>query len=231
MDQFFDMFTLANPAATTTPVATMLLSLLMACAIGQVMGWTYLWTHVSPSYSKSFTASLVTLPVIVCLMMILMAGSTAIAFGLLAVFAVVRFRNVLKDTRDTSFILWAIVEGMGVGTMHYTEAICGLLVVGGLIGYLWYSDFGSRQQFDATLSIDMGQTSVPLDDMLAPILNRHAAKWKKSGNQQLTQLGSSVAYQLLLRDPSRSDELRNELLQADEVNQISLYVNDFQSET
>ncbi len=231
MDQFFDMFTMANPVATTTPVATMLLSLLMACAIGQVMGWTYLWTHVSPSYSKSFTASLVTLPVIVCLMMILMAGSTAIAFGLLAVFAVVRFRNVLKDTRDTSFILWAIVEGMGVGTMHYTEAICGLVVVGGLIGYLWYSDFGSRHQFDATLSIDTGQTSVPLDELLAPILDRHAAKWKKAGNQQFTQLGSSIAYQLLLRDPSRSDELRNELLETDDVRQISLYVNDFQSET
>jgi len=199
VDQFLDMFTLANPVATTTPVATMLLSLLMACAIGQVMGWTY--------------------------------GSTAVAFGLLAVFAVVRFRNVLKDTRDTSFILWAIVEGMGVGTMHYTEAICGLLVVGGLIGYLWYSDFGSRQQFDATLSIDMGQTSVPLDETLAPILDRHAAKWKKAGNQQLTQLGSSIAYQLLLRDPSRSDELRNDLLQAEDVKQISLYVNDFQSET
>jgi hypothetical protein len=231
VDQFFDMFTLANPVATTTPVATMLLSLLMACAIGQVMGWVYLWTHVSPSYSKSFTASLVTLPVIVCLMMILMAGSTAIAFGLLAVFAVVRFRNVLKDTRDTSFVLWAIVEGMGVGTMHYTESICGLVVVGGLMGYLWLSDFGSRQQFDATLAIDMGQTSVPPDEMLSPILDRHAAKWKKSGNQQLTQIGSSIAYQLLLRDPSRSDELRDELLQTDDVQQISLFVNDFQSET
>ncbi len=231
MDQFFDILTLTNPSVTTTPVTTMLLSLLMACALGQVIGWVYLWTHVSPSYSKSFTASLVTLPVIVCLMMILMAGSTAIAFGLLAVFAVVRFRNVLKDTRDTSFILWAIVEGMGVGTLHYAEAICGLVVVGGLIGYLWYSDFGSRHQFDAMLSVDARQTTVPIDEVMAPILNRHAAKWKKSGNQQLTQLGSSIGYQLLLRDPSRSDELRNELLQSDTIEQISLYVNDFQSET
>ena len=230
MDQFFESLQLANPAMNSTPVATMLLSLLMACAIGQVIGWSYLWTHTSPSYSKSFSASLVSLPVIVALMMILMAGSTAIAFGLLAVFAVVRFRNVLKDTRDTTFILWAIVEGMGVGTAHYTEALCGLLVVGGLMFYLWYSDFGARYQYDAMLSIDTQPSTRTLDEVLSPILNRHAAKWKKTGSQQLTQFGGSSAYQLLLRDPARGDELRNELLAHEEVQQISLYVNDFQSE-
>ena len=48
-----------------------------------------------------------------------------IAFGLLAVFAVVRFRNVLKDTRDTTFILWAIVQGMGAGTYRYATTIIG----------------------------------------------------------------------------------------------------------
>ena len=31
-------------------------------------------------------------------------------------FGVVRFRNVLKDTRDTIFILWAIMEGVAIGT-------------------------------------------------------------------------------------------------------------------
>lgn len=230
MDRFLELFS-GGTMTQSTPVATMLLSLLMACAIGQVIGWIYMWTHVSPSYSKSFAASLVTLPVIVALMMVLMAGSTAIAFGLLAVFAVVRFRNVLKDTRDTTFILWAIVEGMGTGTGHYVEALCGLAVVAGLMGYLWISDFGGRHRYDAVLSIDVGSTAVTVEEMLTPLLERHAARWKRSGDQHLTQSGSSVAYKLLLRDPSRSDELRNALLEKEEIQQVSLFVNSPQSET
>ena len=75
--------------------------LLLAFVIGQTIGWTYMWTHRVLSYSQTFTSSLVVLPVLVSLMMMLMSGSIVIAFGLLSVFAVVRFRNVLKDTRDT----------------------------------------------------------------------------------------------------------------------------------
>ena len=220
----------AGTSTPGVPLNSVLLSLLLACALGQVIGWIYMQTHVSPSYSKSCTGSLVTLPVLVALMMILMAGSTVIAFGLLAVFAVVRFRNVLKDTRDTTYILWAIVSGMGVGTMHYVEALVGLAVVGLMMGYLRISDFGGRHGYDAVLSLDIaaGQN---VDDLLTPLLQRHATRWKRSGNQHHTQHGTTVAYQLLMRDPDRSEELRKELLERGEVDQISLYITGDQSET
>ena len=84
---------------------TVLFVILLSFVIGQFIGWIYMATHEALSYSRSFVSSLVILPVLVGLMMLLMSGSIIVAFGLLAVFAVVRFRNVLKDTRDTSFIL------------------------------------------------------------------------------------------------------------------------------
>lgn len=230
MDSFLDLL-IGSTAYGEVSVTTMLLSLLLACVIGQVIGWVYMWTHVSPSYSRSFAASMVTLPVIVALMMILMAGSTAIAFGLLAVFAVVRFRNVLKDTRDTTFVLWAIVEGMGVGTMHYTESICGLIVVGCLIGYLRITDFGGKHQFDAFLSLDLEGSQSNFDPNLISILKRHATKWNQSGDIQLVGERTSISYQVLLRDPSRSEELRQDLLEQDTVKQMSLFVHDRNTET
>ena len=230
MDGFFESLTM-NPSYTDVPLSTLLLSLLLACVIGQAIGWIYMWTHVSPSYSRSFSASLVTLPVIVSLMMVLMAGSTAIAFGLLAVFAVVRFRNVLKDTRDTTFVLWAIVEGMGAGTQHYAESICGLIVIGLLIAYLRISDFGGRHRYDAFLSLDIEGTKASFDDQLLSVLKRHAMRWTQSGDQQLVGTNTSVAYQVLLRDPARSEELRQDLLTCDNVRQISLFVHDKDTET
>lgn len=219
-----------NSGTASMPLNAILLSLLLGCALGQVIGWVYMQTHASPSYSKSFTASLVTLPVIVCLMMILMAGSTAIAFGLLAVFAVVRFRNVLKDTRDTTYVLWSIVSGMGVGTQHYVESIAGLFVVALMMVYLRVSDFGGRHGYDAILSLDVSGGD-NIDETLSPLLHRHASRWKRSGDQHLTQHATTVAYQLLMRDPDRSEELRKDLLDRSDIDQISLYVTSDQSET
>ncbi len=230
MDSVLDSI-MGSASYGDVPLTTLILSLLLACVIGQVIGWIYMWTHVSPSYSRSFSASMVTLPVIVALMMILMAGSTAIAFGLLAVFAVVRFRNVLKDTRDTTFVLWAIVEGMGVGTMHYAESLCGLIVIGCLIGYLRVTDFGGRHQFDAFLSLDLKGSHSNFEQQLASILQRHAMKWAQSGETQLAGDETSISYQVLLRDPARSDELRQDLLDHQAVKQMSLFVHDRDTET
>ena len=59
-------------------------------------------THSGVSYSQTFTSSLLVLPVVVAMTMMLLAGNLLVAIGLLSVFAMIRFRNVLKDTRDTS---------------------------------------------------------------------------------------------------------------------------------
>src|SRR5690349_20877912 len=72
-------------------------------AIGMFIGFVYMWTHEALSYSRTFVGALAVLPLIVAMLMIAMAGNLFVAFGLLGVFGVVRFRNVLKDTRDTSF--------------------------------------------------------------------------------------------------------------------------------
>ncbi len=228
MDAIFDSLLNSGASFTRIAPASILLSLLLSCVVGQLIGWIYMWTHVSPSYSKSFSTSLVTLPVIVALMMLLMADNTAIAFGLLAVFAVVRFRNVLKDTRDTTFILWTIVEGMGIGTMHFFESLCGLLVVGLVIVYLRISDFGGQHRYDAFLSLDYEGSDI--EDRLASVLGRHAMRWKRLAEQSFGDTTSSASFRVLLRDPSRSEEFRNELLGVESVQQISLFVNSQESE-
>ncbi len=106
---------------TTTIVFIMCL----AFAIGNFIGYVYMWSHEAISYSRTFVASIAALPVIIAVMMIVMAGNLLIAFGMLAVFGVIRFRNVLKDTRDTTFILWTVMEGVCVGTMRFSTALFG----------------------------------------------------------------------------------------------------------
>jgi hypothetical protein len=228
MLNWFDMLRYGDPS-TSPPIETILLSLLVAFVIGQLIGWVYMATHTTPSYSSSFVASLVVLPVTVSLLMILMAGSLFIAFGLLAVFAVVRFRNVLKDTRDTSFILWSIVEGMAVGTFRYSTAMIGAGCVILVMFYLWLTEFGVRHRFDAALSV-----SVPADsgtrERIEQILYRFSDRTILTGERLSPDARNILSYRLLLRDPARRGELRSELTAAGDVHELSFYLQDDESE-
>jgi len=229
MLDWFDLLRFGDPSASP-PIETVVLSLLVAFVIGQLIGWVYMATHTTTSYSSSFVASLVVLPVTVALMMILMAGSLMIAFGLLAVFAVVRFRNVLKDTRDTTFILWAIVEGMSVGTFRYSTALVGAGCVILVLFYLWLTEFGVRHRFDAALSVSVPSDSGAMRDKVEQILHRFSDRTILTGERLSPDARSVLSYRLLLRDPARRGELRSELATAGDVHELSFYLQDDESE-
>ena len=154
LNNFSEGFLNGNQPSLNGGLETALLVLLLSFALGHVIAWVYVWTHTGLSYSQSFTASLVILPVIVSLIMLLMQNNIVTALGLLAVFAVVRFRNVLKDTRDTTFILWAIVQGMAVGTMLFSTAVTGAVCIALVYLYLRLCSFGTRHRFEITRRID-----------------------------------------------------------------------------
>ncbi len=209
---------------------TALFVILLAFVVGQFVGWIYMWTHHGLSYSQTFVVSLVVIPVLVALMMLLMAGSVVFAFGLLAVFAVVRFRNVLKDTRDTTFILWAILEGLGIGTMRYSTSLLAAAGVAMVLVYLRTTDFGSRHRFDAVLNLRVIGNPTAGTTALRGILRRHSLRTLLTNERHLEDSVVNVSYRLLLRDPNRQDELRSELQQSDGFEQVSLFLRDDESE-
>lgn len=133
-------------------VGTTLLSLLLAFAIGQLIAWVYGWTHVGVSYSKSFTQSLVLMTIVVSLVMHIIGDSIVTAFGLLGALAMIRFRNVLKDTRDAIFVFFTLVLGMAVGSERYSAAVIGTGFLIAVVLYLHATSFGSRGHFDGHLT-------------------------------------------------------------------------------
>ncbi|NLS94456.1 MAG: DUF4956 domain-containing protein [Planctomycetaceae bacterium] len=209
---------------------TALFVILLAFVVGQFIGWIYMWTHHGLSYSQTFVVSLVVVPVLVALMMLLMAGSVVFAFGLLAVFAVVRFRNVLKDTRDTTFILWAILEGLGIGTMRYSTSLLAAVGVAAVLIYLRATEFGSRHRFDAVLNLRVTGDPATGTAALRSILRRHSLRALLTNERHLEGAAVNLSYRLLLRDPRRNDELKTELEQADGFEQVSLFLRDDESE-
>ncbi|MBN2477638.1 MAG: DUF4956 domain-containing protein [Pirellulales bacterium] len=209
---------------------TALFILLLAFVVGQFIGWVYMWTHRGLSYSQTFVGSLVVIPVLVAMMMMLMSGSIAFAFGLLAVFAVVRFRNVLKDTRDTTFILWSIMQGLGVGTMRFSTSLIAALGVATVLAYLRMTSFGSRHRFDAVLSLQLSGNVGSLMSQLKRILYEHCARTLLANQRKTGADSTSVSYRVLLRDPERSHELQLALENCEGFGNISLFLREDESE-
>ena len=207
---------------------TILLVILLAFCIGHVVGWIYMWTHAGLSYSQMFVASLVVLPPMVALVMQLMVGDVVMALGLMAVFAMVRFRNVLKDTRDASFVLWAIVEGMAVGTMRFSTALIGLICVGILFVYLRMTSFGGRHRFDVIVPLQtFGDGPV---QALRQILRRHSVRVQLASQRELADQSRDFSYRLLLRNPQRSGELLSDLESTEGIGHVSLFHREDESE-
>jgi hypothetical protein len=175
-------------------------------------------------------ASLAVIPVLVGVMMLLMTGGLIVAFGLLAVFAVVRFRNVLKDTRDTSYILWAILQGLAVGTLKYSTAVVAAIGVSLVLLYLRMTAFGSRHRYDAVLNLRLTGDLVGGVAQLNKILDRHCLRVQAAEDRRVSDAGLDLAYRVLLRDPARSDQLDWDLRQTEGMEDVSVFVRRDESE-
>jgi hypothetical protein len=201
---------------------TAILVLLLAFCIGHIVSWVYMGTHSGMSYSQMFTASLLVMPVLVALVMLLMASNVLIALGLLAVFSMIRFRNVLKDTRDTTFILWAIAEGVACGTLRFGIAVTACLTLALIMLYLKFTSFGGRHRYDVILSLEWAGAGDSFGT-IKPILRRHSLHANLASQHDLDVDKIDMSYRLLLRDPTRSRELLKELEATQGVARVSLF--------
>ncbi|MBI5384656.1 MAG: DUF4956 domain-containing protein [Verrucomicrobia bacterium] len=204
-----------------TNLPAVILGLLLAFAAGHVMAWVYMITHSGLSYSRSFVNSLIVMPTIVTLVMNVLANNLITAFGLMAVFAVVRFRNILRDTLDTTYILTVLVIGMACGTQKFTTAVLGCAACALGMLYLRATMFGSRHRYDVIVNLHWARALAELAD-LEMVLDRHSRK-KHCASQRSHEgyEGTDISYRLLLRDARRSDDLITELRATQGVSRVT----------
>jgi hypothetical protein len=206
-----DSFLRGDHAATPTSLPVVALAVLLAFMLGQLIAWVYMATHSGLSYSRAFVVSLLLLPVIVAVVMIALANSLVAAVGVMAVFAVVRFRNVVRDTLDTAHVLAAIVLGMTCGLQKFTTAILGGGIIAAIVLYAWLTSFGRRRHHDFLLQLHWTRPAAELP-ALAQFLDRHSRR-VECAQRRVAPDGSvtDLSYHLQLRDPARADELLREL--------------------
>jgi len=120
-----------------------LLNLGLAFALGMLVSFIYKLTHKGLSYSQSFMLTNIFVAVIVCMVIMVIGNNLARAFALVGALSIIRFRTVVKDTKDTAFIFWSLAAGLASGTGSYFLAVAGSLVMS-LISYvLFLVNYGS----------------------------------------------------------------------------------------
>jgi len=222
MDQIWQFFDGASPTGNVYTPESILLSLLLAFVLGQVLAWVYYITHSSLSYSRSFVQSLILITVVVAMVMAVIGSSIVTAIGLMGALAIIRFRNIIKDTRDIAFIFCSLVVGMATGSQKYAIAVLGTIILSLIVMYLYMTSFGTHQPHNGFLRFrfsDPTGSGNPIPSILKGFCKNFSLI-----SVQEAGLGSSAeyAYQLMIRNAARNEQLLSELEKVAGIENISL---------
>jgi uncharacterized membrane protein YhiD involved in acid resistance len=199
-----------------------LLSLLLAFVLGQVLAWVYYFTHSGLSYSRSFVQSLILITVVVAMVMAVIGNNIITAVGLMGALAIIRFRNIIKDTRDIAFIFCSLVVGMAAGSQRYATAIVGTSVLSLIAVYLYVTGFGRHQPHNGFLRFSLRGHIGP-DHPISRILRSFCGHFMLISVQDTGFGGpAEYAYQLLIRNPGRNEQMVAELEKVEGIENVNL---------
>lgn len=138
-----------------------ILGMTLSFVLGIIISKVYIYTHKGLSYSQSFTLTILFLTVIVSIVMMVIGGSLSRAFALVGAMSIIRFRTVIKDTKDTAFIFIGLAVGMAAGTANYFLAIAGTLFVCFMAIVLHKINFGAlyKSEFLVKFLFDKNEDS------------------------------------------------------------------------
>lgn len=101
----------------------------VATALGFAIALVRTFARSEGRPAPGLRTTLLLLTVLCALVTEVIGTNIARAFGLAGVLAVVRFRTVIEDTRDSAFVIFAMVTGMAAGAGYFYTAVVGFGVI------------------------------------------------------------------------------------------------------
>ena len=124
--------------------------------------WTYTATKREIGYRKSFVRALIVLPICATTIVLLIQDSLALAFGLAAMVAAVRFRVALQEAIAGIYIFSAICGGLAAGIGHLGVAIVMAAFFCFTNAVLWHMDYGRNPIDDAKRARESAKLDRPV---------------------------------------------------------------------
>jgi hypothetical protein len=152
--------TVTRITSAPTPGQVGLLALFLSISLGLTMAlmapitWTYMAAQQKSGYRKTFVRALIVLPVCATTIVLLIQDSLALAFGLAALVAAVRFRVNLQEPIDGIYIFAAICVGLAAGIGYLGIATIMAVFFCFANAWLWKVGYGHNPLDDARAARD-----------------------------------------------------------------------------
>lgn len=194
----------------------------VAFVLGCLVAFIYALTmRTGKRSTRPFLATLVLLSVLIALVTLLIGGSIARAFGLVGALSIVRFRTVVQDTRDTAFVIFAVVVGMAAGSGYPAAPLVGMPFVL-LATWLFRQRRTGREPREMSVAVKTSATHPP-GEAVQKILDAH------STGHRVTAAGTArggaaleVTYLVHLRSAEGPLALVAELCRVEGVQSVEL---------
>ncbi|MDB5295316.1 MAG: hypothetical protein JWO31_1299 [Phycisphaerales bacterium] len=175
-----------------------------------------------PDAARSLTGTLVLLSMLIALVTVVIGDNVARAFSLVGALAIVRFRTVVPDTRDTAFVMFSVITGMAAGTGHLLgPLVCAPLVL--LAAWAFrrrHSSVDARRAGKLVIRLAAGRSP---DDRLGAALKQHLGTARLTG--VATARGGAAldaTYAVTLPPADQAYAMMNELSRVDGVQGVEM---------
>lgn len=201
--------------------AQILANMVVALCAGVLIALVYRFTHRGVSYSQSFTQTIVFVSVIVAIVIMVVGSDLARAFALMGAMSIIRFRTIMKDTKDTAYVFAGLAVGLAAGTSNYFIAVTGTLFVCALAIALHRFNFGGLHQGMYVLRFFYEQAG----DRSAchSVMDAHATRHELV-NAEPTPDGRLIrlTYDISLRKSSTAEKLAGALGELESASEVSV---------
>ena len=200
-----------------------LINLMLAFILGMAISWVYKTTHSGLSYSQSFMLTSIFVAVIVCMVIMVIGNNLARAFALVGALSIIRFRTVVKDTKDTAYIFWALAAGMAAGTGSYFLAIAGSLVMA-LIAYaLNITNYGSIHKSEFILQFRINNDDSDSHQEYVNTISKYAKKStllhvEPSGDNKT----SKMSFDIVMKKDEDQNKFASEISAVTGISEVGL---------
>ena len=150
IDNIYDLVGFSAKDPTTWEIIfAVILSFGLMCLISMV----YKRTYRGGGDSQDYVHTLIILGTVVSVVIMVVRGDGATAFGMFAAFSIIRFRHSVRQSRDIGFIFLAMAAGLGVGARQYELAVLTTVIVCCLIYIFSKADAFSPKRLSHFLRI------------------------------------------------------------------------------
>tara|TARA_Y100000996_G_C22532995_1_gene647238 strand:- start:1247 stop:1933 length:687 start_codon:yes stop_codon:yes gene_type:complete len=211
---------LLKPSSIYLPTE-IVINLILAFIFGLVISLVYKFTHKGLSYSQSFMITNVFVSVIVCMVIMIIGNNLARAFALVGALSIIRFRTVVKDTKDTAYIFWSLASGMALGTGSYFLAIAGNTIISLIAYILFKTNYGSIVKSEFILQFRIKSGDKKISENYYKILSKYTKSQTLLSSETSDDKNSTkVSLDIIMKDEFNQNNLLEEISKVDGLSEV-----------